>query len=205
MDLQGNSKNNLHSLIPLDDFKAILSIDDREDKTARFCLVTATLTIEQFCRRKLLRKKHFERIEFFGDLLLPLREFPVSKILAVYLLGDGEILEPDFYRAVPDCGCDYDLQFAVELSPALKRYRNLKAIKAVYWAGYAPNSVPADLSSACLELANWNMNRYKGRRIGITGNVRGSKDGERAASVSFEVSMPENVKNLLEPYRRKTI
>jgi hypothetical protein len=45
------------------------------------------------------------------------------------------------------------------------------------------------------------MNRYRGRRIGMTGNVRGSgKDGEH-----FEASMPENVRTLLEPYRRKTI
>ena len=77
----------------------------------------------------------------------------------------------------------------------------LYAITAVYWAGYAKSNVPPDLASACLELAAWNMNRYKGRRIGMTGNVRGGgKDGEH-----FELSMPENVRSLLEPYRRKTI
>jgi hypothetical protein len=63
----------LYSLIPLDDFKAVLGIDDREDKLARFCLVTGTFTIEQYCKRRFLRKKHFERIEYIGDLLLPLR------------------------------------------------------------------------------------------------------------------------------------
>jgi hypothetical protein len=61
--------------------------------------------------------------------------------------------------------------------------------------------VPADLASACLELAAWNMNRYRGRRIGMTGNVRGTgKEAEH-----FEMSLPENVRGLLEPYRRKTI
>jgi hypothetical protein len=45
------------------------------------------------------------------------------------------------------------------------------------------------------------MSRYRGRRIGMTGNVRGNgKDGEH-----LEVSMPENVRLLLEPYRRRTI
>jgi phage/plasmid-associated DNA primase len=77
--------------IPLDDFKAVLGVDDREDKLARFCLVTSTLTIEQYCKRRLLRKKHFEQIEFCGDLVLPLREYPVSKMLAVYVLGNGEL------------------------------------------------------------------------------------------------------------------
>jgi hypothetical protein len=32
-----------------------------------------------------------------------------------------------------------------------------------YVAGYRPGKAPADLASACLELAAWNMSRYKGR------------------------------------------
>jgi hypothetical protein len=42
------------------------------------------LSIEQYCKRKLLRKKYFERIEYSGNLVIPLREFPVSKVLAGY-------------------------------------------------------------------------------------------------------------------------
>jgi len=178
-----------------------LGIDDREDKIARFCLVTGTLTIEHYCKRRFLRKKHFERLEYTGDLVLPLREYPISKVLAVYLYGKGEILEPDFYNTIPDCGTDDDLPFSLSLSPALQRYRGLSAIKAVYWAGYGSGSVPPDLAAACMEFASWNMNRYRGRRIGMTGNIRGAgKEGEH-----FEMSMPENVRSLLEPYRRKTI
>jgi hypothetical protein len=193
--------NHLYSLIPLEDFKALLGIDDREDKLSRFCLVASTLAMEQYCKRRLLRKKHFERINYYGDTLLPLREYPISKILAVYLLGNGEILEPDFYSVVPDCGSDEDMPFSLSLSPALRRYRGLSAIKAVYWAGYNAGRVPPDLASACMELAAWNMNRYRGRRIGMTGNIRGSgRDGEH-----FELSMPENVRGLIEPYRRKVI
>jgi hypothetical protein len=181
-----------------------LGIDDREDKLARFCLVTGTFTIEQFCKRRFLRKKYFERIEYTGDLFLPLREYPVSKVLAVYALsggGTGEIVEPDFYGVIPDCGTSEDLPYNITLSPALKRYRGLTSFKAVYWAGYTSGNIPPDLASACLELASWNMSRYRGRRIGMTGNIRGvGKEGEH-----FEMSMPENVRGLLEPYKRKTI
>jgi len=102
----------LHSLISLEDFKAILGIDDRDDRLSRSCLETATKTIEQYCKRYLLRKKHFEWNGYDGDLLIPLREYPVSKVLAVYLIGNGELLEPDFYNVIPDCGTDYDLPFS---------------------------------------------------------------------------------------------
>jgi hypothetical protein len=45
------------------------------------------------------------------------------------------------------------------------------------------------------------MSRYRGRRIGITGSVRGrAGEGEH-----LEPSMPENVRSLLEPYRRHTV
>jgi hypothetical protein len=200
----------LHTLIPFEDFKAILGIDDREDALSRFCLTTATFTIEQYCRRRLYLKRHFERIEFHGDLFLPLREYPVREVLAVYALdgfsNTGELLEPDLYRVIPDLEADTgegpeDTVYSLSLSPALNRGRGLVAIKAVYRAGYACGEVPADLASACLELAAWNMTRYRGRRIGMTGNVRGSgKDGEH-----LEASMPENVRLLLEPYKRRVI
>jgi hypothetical protein len=198
----------LYTLIPLEEFKHLLGIDDREDKIARFCLATSTLTIEQYCKRKLLRKKLFERIEYNGDLVLPMREYPVTIVLAVYAINieqvtenREQILEPEFFSVIPDCGTDYDLPFCLSLSPALQRYRELSAVKVVYWAGYTANKVPADLSAACLELASWNLNRYRGRRVGMTGNIRGAgKEGEH-----FEMRMPENVKQLLEPYRRKVI
>jgi hypothetical protein len=71
----------------------------------------------------------------------------------------------------------------------------------VYWAGYRADNIPQDLAVACMELTAWNLGRYKGRRVGMTGSVRGNgRDGEH-----FEMSMPENVRFLLEPYRRKII
>ena len=190
----------LHSLIPLEDFKALMGVDSREDKTAAFCLVTATLSIEQYCKRKLLRKKKTEILETSGTLCVTLREYPVSEILAVYgFNSQGQrYIEPYFYRPMIGNGYNEEMPFELLLSNSLKPYQ-YSAVRVIYWAGY--KAVPADLASACMELAAWNMNRYRGRRIGMTGNIRGSgKDGEH-----LEMSMPENVRALLEPYRRKTI
>jgi hypothetical protein len=51
----------------------------------------------------------------------------------------------------------------LRLSPALGRLPGVSAFKAVYRAGYGCGKVPPDLASAGLELAAWNMARYKGR------------------------------------------
>ena len=198
----------LHTLIPLEDFKAVMGVDDREDKTARFCLVTATLAIEQYCRRKFLRKKYFENMQYTGSLVFPFREYPVSEILAVFALkkdeaikSNGLLIEPEFYRPMLGNGFNEEYTFELLLSPSVKRFVWLSAIKVIYWGGYKAGTVPADLVAACLELASWNMNRYRGKRIGMSGNIRGAGiQGEH-----FELSMPENVRGLIEPYRRKTI
>jgi hypothetical protein len=81
----GGRTSPLHTLIPLADFKAILGADDREDRISRFCLITATYTIEQYCKQRFFMKKHFERIECAGDLLLPLRKYPVREVFGMAL------------------------------------------------------------------------------------------------------------------------
>ena len=200
MSDESQRKDDLYTLIPLEEFMALMSVDDRDDKTARFCLVTATLTIDEYCKRKFLQKQYTETFPLKEKLLVILKEYPVSEIVAVYQIDNDSIIEPQFYR--PMIGNDYneEMPFELFLSLSLKPY-NLAAIKVIYYGGYKFCDLPADLSAACLELASWNMNRYRGRRIGMTGNIRGTGvQGEH-----FELSMPENVKALIEPYRRKTI
>jgi hypothetical protein len=208
----------LHSFIPFEDFKAILGIDDREDALGRYCLITSTYTIEQYCKRRLVRRKHTDYLTFTGEYVFTLREYPVRKVLAVHTATAGAILcgesrfgpenlvDPKHYYCLPDEGIreDSDLwsaPFSLVLRPPYRLTQEEMGIKVRYVAGYVPGKTPADLASACLELAAWNMARYRGRRIGMAGAVRGSgKDGEH-----LEVSMPENVQQLLEPYKRRMI
>ena len=213
MNTQADSIDNkpLYALIPLDEFKALLGIDDREDKISRFCLVSATYTIEQYCKRRLLRKRLTDYCGYRGGHIFTLREYPVRKIISInrevsgnreQVIGNSwETIDPKTYFCLPDVGICEDIPFSVVLRPPLSKSTDKMVLKVKYMAGYSVGNVPADLASACLELAAWNMNRYRGRRIGMTGSVRGNaKDGEH-----FEMSMPENVKQLLEPYRRKVI
>jgi len=199
--------NYLYSLIPLDDFKALMGIDDREDRLCRFCLVTASLSIEEYCKRKFLKKNYFEVFKWSGHLLFILKEYPVNEILSIYTYNEkqyfencGMILEPEFYRPMVANDYNEEIPFEILLSPSLKPYQ-LKLIKVVYSAGYSFSEIPTNLSAACLELAAWNMNRYRGRRIGMSGNIRGAGiHGEH-----FELSIPENVRQLIEPYKRRVI
>jgi hypothetical protein len=55
-----------------------------------------------------------------------------------------------------------DTVYSLSLSPALNGGRGLSAVKAVCRAGYGCGEAPSDLAPACLELAAWNMSRYRG-------------------------------------------
>jgi hypothetical protein len=209
----------LHTLIPLSEFKAVLGMDDREDALSRYCLITATYTIEQYCKRRLISKKHTDYLSFTGEYIFILREYPVRKILTVHAISAGAarrgdvpfseagLIDSKHYYCLPDEGIHEDIPFSLVLRPPLRLSREEMSIRVRYSAGYAllkvetPGGVPADLASACLELAAWNMSRYRGRRIGIGGAVRGRGTGGE----QLEMTMPENVKALLGPYRRKII
>jgi hypothetical protein len=177
---------------PLEDFKALLSLDDRENALSRYCLVMATYTMEQYYERRFVCGKRFEFFPSYGDYLFPLRDYPVRKLLTVcrtHALQEAVVVDPALYHTIPDCG---------NLNLSLSAFRfhlrcvlsgNCRVSKCVTGRGYVPGSAPPDLASACLELAAWNMGRCWGRRIGLTGAVRGKgADGEH-----------------LEAYRRKMI
>jgi hypothetical protein len=196
----------LHSLIPLPDYKIVLGIDDREDALSRYCLLTATYTIEQCCHRRFLLKSVTEYLDYTGDDLLPLEEYPVRELAKAYYsrerhFSPESLLPSNQYGLLPEPPFIKDVPYHLILRPSPCLLHGEKCVKVKYLAGYGPEEVPPDLASACLELAAWNMARYRGRRIGMTGTVRGKGiDGEH-----LEVSMPENVRQLLEPYRRKTL
>ena len=137
MDKQETSKGNasIYSLIPFEDFKALLGIDDRDDKICRFCLESSTYSMERYCRRQLLRKTHFEYVDFYGDLVIPLKEYPVSKVEAAYALfsiAPSEFIEPEFYKVILDCGTFKDIPFCLSFSPAVGRCPGPIAFKIVY-------------------------------------------------------------------------
>jgi hypothetical protein len=200
----GGARAALYSLVPIEDFKAILGIDDRENTLSQYCLITATHTIEQYCKRRLFRKKYTDYLTFTGDYIFTIREYPVHKVLSIHaataalrgkpLFGPENLVDPKHYYCFPDEGLMENIPFSLVLRPPMRLSREEQAIKVRYTAGYVCGEAPADLASACLELAAWNLSRYRGRRIGIAGK------GEQ-----FETSMPEHVRELLEAYRRRTI
>jgi hypothetical protein len=88
----------LHTLIPLEDFKTVLGVDDRENALSRYCLITATYTIAQYCKRRLLRRKNAEYLTFTEEYIFSLREYPVGRVLAVWAVNAGAALHGEILK-----------------------------------------------------------------------------------------------------------
>jgi len=195
------NNGNLHSLISLGEFKALWGVDERDEALARFVVTAATYSIEQYCGRRLAAKSCRDRWEFLGDHSFLLREYPVREVAEVRV--NGEALGPEGYVTLPDAGEGEETwpgPYYLALVPGA-RLRRGDVITAVYRAGYEEGEVPGDLAAACFELAAWNWGRYRGKRLGVVSTAAaGGRAGEK-----FETAMPENVRFLLEPYRRKCL
>lgn len=196
----------LHILVPQAECKAALGLDARDDDFTRFLLVAATYTAENYLSRRILRRRHTEYFDSLGQNAFFLREYPIREIVSVnedraHLFPDTSLIDREHYYFTPDPESLEDLPGNLSLIPPYQLSRAEKSIKAVYSAGYDLAEVPPDLKEAVIEIVAWNHTRYKSRRIGITGAIRGSgKDGE-----SLETTLPEFIRTLLEPYRRRTI
>jgi hypothetical protein len=137
----------LHTLIPLEDFKAILGLDDREDALSQYCLITATFTIEQYCKRRLLHRKNTDYLTFTGEYIFSLREYPVRKVVSVHAASTGSVqrgdllfspenlVDPKHYYCLPDEGIHEDIPFSLVLRPPYRLAREEMGIQVRYLAG----------------------------------------------------------------------
>jgi uncharacterized phiE125 gp8 family phage protein len=179
-----------HSLAAVEYFKMLYGIDEREDDLARFLLETATSQIEGYTMRRLVFKRITQGFELTGDNAFQLLDYPVRsvwKVEADYSLpfDDTSLVLPEHYHLSPSTSDLENYPYFLHLHSSSLQYHIRKIVKVVYCAGYKVFDVPANLKKACLELAAWNYKQQKEN--------------------SFDGSMPANVRELLEPYRRKVI
>lgn len=196
----------VHSLVTLSECKSTLNLDDRDDSFTLFLSITASYSAENHCLRRILRKRHTEYFDSVGDNAFFLREYPIREIVSVHedrhhRFPETSRINPEHYYCTPDILDAEDFVSTLTLTPPYTLPRGRKSLRVVYTAGYSVGEVPLDLKQAVIEIVAWNQTRYRSRRIGATGTIRGS--GREAEGL--ELTIPENARLLLEPYQRRTI
>jgi hypothetical protein len=110
--------------------------------------------------------------------------------------ADVRGVDDEFLWWEPGLGEVADVPYSVTVAEGAG-LRKWAVVKIEYVAGYRRREVPEDLAAALVELTAWNYGRYKDKRVGIVGVKKGD-------TLTYESGMPERVKEMLEPFRRKT-
>jgi hypothetical protein len=147
--------------------------------------------------RSLLRRRIKESFVDTAETVFTLREYPVQEVCAVEGVDVYGVSTPLMYGLTPEAGRLVNLPHTLRIFPA-RPARGPKTVNVKYTAGFSMTNVTPDLKEACFELTAWKYLRHSNRLSGIECNKK--SDGS-----AFEIKMPERVKELLEPYRRKVI
>ena len=187
-----------NALITLDYAKEHLGIPSGTtsvDSRVETIINAASGMIERYCRRILVTQAHEQFSDGRGQNKLLLHEYPVASVQNLYIDQDSvfsatTLIDTDDYALEKE-------SVIVMLDRTLPRgYRN---IKVEYTAGYGvagDGNIPSDIEWACAELVSWFYNSTSNHRIGII------SQGKQNENVTFEQTLPGNVKLFLEPYVR---
>lgn len=191
-----------NALATLDEVKRHLSIGvANQDDNLRTLINTASQFVESYCRRRLTIQSYTEYQDGRASNRLLLDQWPVIGVPVIAFDQTGkfdggeEIVDTDRYFVDPRSG---DLVFVGGRPP--KGYRN---IRIEYQAGYGEvddvedtNTLPSDLTFACLQLVEWYYRSTTDQRVGQ------KSKGKNNETVSFETLLPDHIALILQPYIR---
>jgi hypothetical protein len=194
------------SLISLADFaycREALELDDRDQPAIELLIFSCSAEIESYTGRNLLQRSLVEYRNGFLNPSMALRQYPVSELTELRCnRGDEEfVVNPELFTldnpALQNC-TEQPARIRLNEDYLFPRGRN--NIHITYTAGYAADDMPAPLKMALAEMVGWSLKRMRARQIGMSGLTNSKRAKEWPVT---DKTMPDHVKDLLEPYRRK--
>ena len=195
------------SLVSLAWCKDLIATDDRDESLLGTVVASCSGRVEQYLMRRILERSFVHCFDSLGERELLLPEYPVRSVGPVRcdplrVFGEETALDDgSWYCATVPYDVFEDLPGVLIFDSFLSLPVGSRIIQVSYVAGYPLEHMPEDLQLATAELVAWELRRVKSKQIGVSGLVPTSGRMERAV---LELQMPANVREMLEPYRRRT-
>ena len=195
------------NLVSLSACTELLSIDDRDEAILALLVASSSARVERYLTRQILEHNFLGEFDSLGQRDVVLSEYPVRNVTSVCcdperVFGDDtKLADNAWYCATVPYDVFEDLPGSLIFDPFLTLPFGRRVIRVEYTAGYPLDAMPEDLKLATLELVAWELRRVKSKQIGVSGLVPTSGRMERTV---LEMQMPANVREMLEPYRRRT-
>jgi len=194
-------------LVSLSELKELFSIDDRDEAILALVVASSSARIERYLMRRILEHDFSGEFDSIGQRDLVLSEYPVRNVTSVRcdperVFGDEtKLADNAWYCATVPYDVFEDLPAVLIFDSFLSLPIGRRIIRIDYTAGYPLEQMPEDLKLATEELVAWELRRVKSKQIGVNGLVPTSGRMERSV---LEMQMPANVREMLEPYIRRT-
>ena len=194
------------NLVSLSTCRDLLSIDDRDESILALVVASSSARVERYLMRRILEGNFSGEFDSLGQRDIVLSEYPVRNVISVRcdperVFGDEtKLADNAWYCATVPYDILEDLPAVLIFDPFVSLPIGRRIIRVEYTAGYPLDAIPEDLKLATMELVAWEFRRVKSKQVGVSGFVPTSGRMERTV---LEMQMPENVREMLEPYRRR--
>ena len=167
----------------------IQSSDTSQDALLERFINSASEQVERYCGRKFALRSFVEVRDGTRSNEMLLENWPVVSVTSVHV---------DTSRAFGAESLLLASEYGVQAPNILRRHdafwpRGSMVVRVEYTAGYA--TIPADLEDACVMLVEHRYRMKNDRRLGRTSS------GKQGESISYTETWPQEVLDLLEPYR----
>jgi hypothetical protein len=184
-----------YALTTLANVKSHLNITvATQDAKLERMINAASLKIEQFLDRKILKRSYTEYQDGRLNDRIVLRHWPCDKPTELWSDASGLFADSSNQIDANDFVLEGDPAIGVVLLNGLVFPRSNKSIKIVYQAGY--DTVPYDIEEACILSVEFMYDMSADRRIGV------KSKGKNGETTTFAGDLPIFVKDMLTPYQR---
>ena len=195
------------AIVSIDWCRELLGTDERDSAIIETVIASSSARVERYLMRRIVERSFVHYLDSVGERQIVLPDYPVRSVDSLRcdperLFGDETNLDGGaWYCATVPYDVFEDLPGVLIFDPFLSLPVGRQIIRIEYTAGYPLEQMPEDLKLATVELVAWELRRVRSKQIGVSGLVPTSGRMERTV---LEMQMPANVREMLEPYRRRT-
>ena len=189
------------TLVPFEQLQTFMELEDSEEGIINMLSFSATTEIENHTHRILYEREIGEFHDGYNQNSIELKEYPVTEVNRISIRQFTKLcafipLESEAYT----CQTQENGFSTIFLQNNYSFPKGQQNIKVLYTAGYNSETLPDDLQMAVCETVSWLYKRMKARQIGVTQLV---DERNRASRFTYDKTLPDHVREILEPYRKK--
>jgi len=186
----------IYDLTTIAEVKVLTGVASADDAITQKLITMASVWANNFTSRILAKQTFTEFYDGDGTAILFLKNYPISSITTVHQDSDRT-----FATASLVASTDY-FTYADNrklIGDGVSWERGRQTIKVIYIAGYTIGSIPDDLVNAITMLVDFWGKEYDAHRFGVTST------GSETNRITYEKNIPKEIKDMLNPYRKKVI